>query len=352
MAAVFCNLIGGQDELVFEGDSFALNCEGKISARAKQFSEDFLVIECDENKNLLTSRIERQNCFEGEIYSALVLGLRDYFIKNNFSRAVLGLSGGIDSAVSLAIAVEAVGKENVKAIMMQTEFTSASSLADARECAMNFNIEFDEIPIQVIFDLVRDSLKSVFEGKVEEITKENLQSRIRGVLLMAISNNENRLLISTGNKSEIAVGYSTLYGDMCGSFCVLKDIFKTDVYKLARFINSKGVNKQNKALIPNNILLKSPSAELKFDQVDEDSLPPYNILDDILRRFIEENQSAEVIINSGHSGDSVGQVLQLLKNSEFKRKQASPGVKISPTGFGRDWRFPITNSFSFNRSAT
>lgn len=347
MVSAFCNLVGGQDELVFDGGSFVVDNDCKIVGRAKQFSEDFLIISVDDKCLNISGRIEKQSSKESQLYNALVLGTHDYLKKNKFNKAIIGLSGGIDSAVTLAIAVEALGSENVKAILMKSIYTSQESVVDAKDCARKLNVKLEEIPIIELHQLFEISLSKIFTKYSKDITEENLQSRIRATLLMAISNKEKSLLLTTGNKSEIAVGYCTLYGDMCGAFSVLKDVFKSQVYELAKYINKKSNLENQHNLIPENILKKKPSAELKFNQTDQDSLPSYDILDDILERYIEKKQTSIEIINSGYSKEVVNNVLQLLKAAEFKRKQSAPGIRVSNCAFGRDWRFPVTNNYFF-----
>ncbi len=349
LPTVFCNLVGGQDELVFDGGSFALDSEGRIVARAKQFEEDLLLVDYFDvagANDSITHRIEPDLSLEQQAYQALVLGTRDYVRKNGFKGAVLGLSGGVDSALVLAIAVDALGPENVRAVMMPSPYTAAISIDDAKACAHALGVRLDHIEISSLYEQFKASLAPVFANMPQDLTEENIQARIRGTLLMAISNKTSALVLATGNKSEIAVGYCTLYGDMAGGFAVIKDVFKGLVYRLCEERNRIAVQKTGAPVIPQRVLTRAPSAELRPNQTDQDSLPPYPVLDDILERYIEKGESRSQIIGSGHAGAQVDRVLGLVRLSEYKRRQAAPGVRISRRAFGRDWRYPLTNQFT------
>jgi NAD+ synthase (glutamine-hydrolysing) len=343
--AVFCNLVGGQDELIFDGDSFALDAAGMLQARALSFTEDLLAVEVTADGTLVSSQMAPPLDEPAQAYEALVLGTRDYVYKNGFKGALVGLSGGVDSALTLAIAVDALGADQVTAVMMPSPYTSAMSVEDARACAAALGVALHDLPISPAYQAFESTLAPVFAGRAPDLTEENLQSRIRGVLLMALSNKTGRLLLTTGNKSEMAVGYCTLYGDMAGGYAVIKDLLKGWVYKLSRFRNARAAAKGQPQAIPERILTRPPSAELRPDQTDQDSLPPYEVLDDILMRFVEMGQSSTEILAAGHSQEVLEQVLRLLRLSEYKRRQAAPGARITPRAFGRDWRFPLTNRF-------
>jgi NAD+ synthase (glutamine-hydrolysing) len=347
---VFCNLVGGQDELVFDGASFALDHEGNLIAQAKQFAEDLLFVDiaAPGTSQVSGGRMEPTLSLPQQAYQALVLGTRDYVHKNGFSGAVLGLSGGVDSALVLAIAADALGSENVRAVMMPSPFTAAISLEDAAACAKAFGVTLDTIPIDPLFHQFKASLATVFAGRQEDLTEENIQARIRGTLLMAISNKTGALVLTTGNKSEVAVGYCTLYGDMAGGLSVIKDLVKGWVYRLCRERNRMSANGP---VIPERILTRAPSAELRPDQTDQDSLPPYDKLDDMLVRFVEHGESREDLIAAGHSETDVDRVLRLIRLSEYKRRQAAPGIRITISAFGRDWRYPLTNGFIENSAS-
>ena len=343
--AVFCNLVGGQDELIFDGDSFALDAAGMLQARALSFTEDLLAVEVTANGTLVSSQMAPPLDEPAQAYEALVLGTRDYVYKNGFKGALVGLSGGVDSALTLAIAVDALGADQVTAVMMPSPYTSSMSVEDAQACAAALGVALHDLPISPAYQAFESTLAPVFAGSAPDLTEENLQSRIRGVLLMALSNKTGRLLLTTGNKSEMAVGYCTLYGDMAGGYAVIKDLLKGWVYKLSRFRNARAAAKGQPQAIPERILTRPPSAELRPDQTDQDSLPPYEVLDDILMRFVEMGQSSTEILAAGHSQEVLEQVLRLLRLSEYKRRQAAPGARITPRAFGRDWRFPLTNRF-------
>jgi NAD+ synthase (glutamine-hydrolysing) len=348
LPVVFCNMVGGQDELLFDGGSFVLDAQGQVTARAKAFEEDLLVVDLfgsaarDEQQ---PSRLEPELSLEQQAYQALVLGTRDYVQKNGFKGAVVGLSGGVDSALVLAVACDALGPEHVRAVMMPSPYTAAISMEDAQACAQALGARLDVIDIDGLFQQFKGALAPVFVGRPEDLTEENLQARIRGTLLMAVSNKEGLLVLTTGNKSEVAVGYCTLYGDMAGGFAVIKDVFKGMVYRLCKERNRMAVERTGHAVIPERILTRAPSAELRPDQTDQDSLPPYDQLDDMLQRYVEEGQTRDQIIASGHAEADVDRVLRLIRISEYKRRQSAPGVRISQRAFGRDWRYPLTNGF-------
>ncbi|MEY3668969.1 MAG: hypothetical protein RL258_364 [Pseudomonadota bacterium] len=346
LPVAFCNLIGGQDELVFDGDSFALDAKGEITARARRFQEDLLMLRYEPASGRLEGSIAPELSVEQQAYHALVLGTKDYVLKNGFSGALVGLSGGIDSALTLAIAVDALGAEAVTAVIMPSRYTASMSVEDARACAKALGVETHEISIEPSYAAFTESLAPAFAGRSPDLTEENLQSRIRGVLLMALSNKTGRLVLTTGNKSEIAVGYCTLYGDMSGGYAVIKDLLKGWVYRLSRMRNALRPGHGGMPVIPERIITRPPSAELRDNQTDQDSLPPYDVLDDILMRFVEQGQSVAEIAQSGHSREVIAQVMGLIRGSEYKRRQAAPGARITRRAFGRDWRFPLTNRFS------
>lgn len=339
---LYANLVGGQDELVFDGGSFLVNPEGRVVARAPHFEEALLQVDLDASgAPLLPPLPEADQGTEGEraVYRALVLGVRDYVRKNGFSGAVLGLSGGVDSALTLAIAVDALGAEQVEAVLMPSRYTLDMSNADALEQARRLGVRTHVIPIEPAFRAFLDMLEPVFAGQAPDVTEENIQARCRGVILMALSNKQGRILLTTGNKSEMSVGYATLYGDMAGGFAPIKDVPKLLVYRLARYRN--GLD----PVIPERVLTRAPSAELRPDQTDQDSLPPYEILDPILRLYVEEDQGIEAIVAQGYEESVVRRVARLVDRNEYKRRQAPPGVRISRRAFGRDRRYPITSGF-------
>ncbi len=348
---VYCNLVGGQDELVFDGGSFAVDARGEILVQAPQFEEGIYSIIFDRPATGLATPVvgalsEMQDDL-AQAYSALVMGVRDYVLKNHFKGVVLGLSGGIDSALTLAVAVDALGADAVHAIMMPFEYTSQLSQDAAAEQAAALGVSYRAISIKPVFEQFSDSLAGEFEGYEEDVTEQNLQARCRGVLLMAVSNKKGYLVLTTGNKSEIAVGYSTLYGDMAGGFDVLKDVSKTLVYELARYRNElccrdgRGIAEA----IPSVVIDRAPSAELAPGQVDQDNLPPYDELDRILALYIECDASAEAIISEGFDKEVVHRVLRLVDLNEYKRRQSPIGVRLTRRGFGRDRRYPITNGW-------
>ena len=351
LPVVYVNQVGGQDELVFDGGSFVMNRDGSL-AHLLPFWRDALVL------THWTRKDGRYHC-KGEaqwtpesrlasIYSATVLGLRDYVHKNGFRGVVIGLSGGIDSALTAVVAVDALGADRVRGVRLPSRFTSRGSMADAAESAQVLGLHLDTIPIEAAVAAAENTLEPLFSGRPRDVTEENLQARVRAVLLMALSNKFGELLVTTGNKSEMSVGYATLYGDMCGGYSVLKDIYKTEVYALARWRNEQhpegGLGPQG-LVVPKSSLTKAPSAELRPDQTDQDSLPPYEILDAVLTGLIEEESGVDEIVSRGVARDTVTQVQRLLYSAEYKRRQAPPGVKITRRSFGRDRRYPLTNTF-------
>jgi NAD+ synthase/NAD+ synthase (glutamine-hydrolysing) len=345
---IYTNQVGGNDDLIFDGRSFAVNKQGEIISRGEGFVSDFITVEFNANQqDLVLGNISPvYESEEAEIWNALVLGVKDYVHKCRFSKVLLGLSGGVDSALVAAIATAALGKENVIGILMPSPYSSEHSISDALALAENLDIQTEILPIGELMQAFDQSLNDLFAGTEFGIAEENLQSRIRGNLLMAISNKFGYLLLSTGNKSEMAVGYCTLYGDMNGGLSVIADVPKTRVYSLCKWLNSH----HQKEVIPVNILTKAPSAELKPGQVDQDSLPAYDILDDILDRLLHQHQSAAEIVIAGHDRVVVDKVLQLLSRAEFKRRQAAPGLKITDRAFGTGWRMPIASSWSVLRN--
>src|ERR687893_250773 len=377
---LFCNLVGGQDDLVFDGRSVVFDPEGRVIARAKQFEEDLLLVNVYPEEALVRHlqeplfrkenptrvpevvevlppepgtpieiaeapgveyRIEPPLSEEGEVLEALVLGLRDYFRKNGFSHAVLGLSGGVDSSLAAAVAVRALGPENVTGVLMPSRYTTELSNTDAAALAKNLGIDTQTVPIGPAFDAYEEMLRDAFKGLPEDVTEENLQSRIRGNILMALSNKFGWNVLSTGNKSEMSVGYSTLYGDSAGGFAVIKDVPKNLVYTVARHFNER----KNREVIPDSVLSKEPTAELREDQRDTDSLPPYEVLDPILEAYIEEDRGVAEIVASGFEEDDVRRIMQLVDRAEYKRRQAPTGIKVTGRAFGRDRRMPITNRY-------
>jgi NAD+ synthase (glutamine-hydrolysing) len=380
VALAYCNLVGGQDELVFDGNSLVIDEAGRVIARGLAFTEDLLVADINveqvfserlhdprrrreklritpddalytysldrpssssDPRRQLARRIEEPPDELGEVYFALVLGLRDYVRKNGFDKIFIGLSGGIDSALTAVIAADAIGPENVRTVFMPTRYSSSESARDARLLAENLGLHYQVISIEDTFGCYRKMLAPVFEGLPEDVTEENLQARIRGNILMALSNKFNGLVISTGNKSEMSVGYSTLYGDMVGGFAILKDVPKTLVYRLSEYVNRRGP----RPIIPEYIITRAPSAELRPDQTDQDTLPPYDVLDAILEAYIERDMSVESIIALGFAPEVVRWVINRVDASEYKRRQSPPGIKITPRAFGRDRRMPITSKY-------
>jgi len=339
LGIVYANLVGGQDELVFDGASLALDSGGDVVYRAASFEESLDVVEATPSGRLVPSTVAPAPGLVEGVYRALVLGTGDYVDKHRFPDVVLGLSGGIDSALTLAVAVDALGPERVRAVMLPSRYTSRMSLDDAEAMARGLGIRYDVVSIEPIFEGARSALSEVFAGTKEDVTEENIQARCRGIILMALSNKFGCMLLTTGNKSEMAVGYATLYGDMAGGFAPLKDCSKTLVYRLSEYRNGLS------PVIPQRIIDRPPSAELRPDQKDTDSLPPYEVLDPILEAFIEEDCSVDEIVARGFDRETVGRVLGMVKRNEYKRRQAPPGIRISRRAFGRDWRYPITSGF-------
>jgi len=371
----FVNMVGGQDELVFDGGSLVVNERGERIARGRQFAEDFVVADLDLDAvfhaRLHDSRRrkEKQDAAPvahvalpplapratppvpprevvplppvDEVYEALVLGTRDYVRKNGFKHVVIGLSGGIDSSLVAAVAVEALGKENVTGVTMPSPYSSSGTRGDAKRLARNLGIDFQALPITPVFKAFKRTLAARFKGLKEDVAEENLQARIRGTLLMALSNKFGWLVLTTGNKSEIAVGYSTLYGDMAGGFAVIKDVPKTLVYEVARHVNTRA----GRAVIPQSVFDRAPSAELRPDQTDQDTLPPYAELDAILQAYVEEDRGVGDLVARGFGDETVRRVIRMVDVNEYKRRQGPIGVKITPRAFGRDWRLPIVNRF-------
>jgi NAD+ synthase (glutamine-hydrolysing) len=336
---VYVNLVGGQDELVFDGNSFVIDAQGSVTQRLPAFTESLAICEVNASGAILEGEIAPELSDEESVYQALVLGVRDYVGKNRFPGVVVGLSGGVDSALTLAIAVDALGAENVEAIMMPSPFTSQMSLEDAAAVATNLAVAYSSINIGPLVDAYNQALAERFHGLPKDVTEENIQARIRGNLLMAVSNKTGRMVLTTGNKSEMAVGYATLYGDMAGGFAAIKDVPKTLVYRLSRYRNSIA------PVIPERILTRPPSAELAPDQKDTDTLPPYDILDGILERYVERDETLQEIIAVGYDAATVERVASMVDRNEYKRRQAAPGVRITPRAFGRDRRYPVTSGF-------
>ena len=352
---IYVNQVGGQDELVFDGASFALNADHALAAQLPAFEEAIELTQWQRVGDGWTCTPARREAPDGghdggmePIYAALILGLRDYVNKNRFPGVILGLSGGIDSALSAAVAVDALGPERVHCVMMPSPYTSQESLDDAAEAAQLLGVKLDEVSIEPAMQAFDTMLQPLMNGYAADTTEENIQARSRGLTLMAISNKLGYMVLSTGNKSEVSVGYATLYGDMVGGFNVLKDLYKTMVFDLARWRNQvlpKGVLGPAGRVVPERIITKPPSAELKPDQKDEDSLPPYSVLDDILKCLIEDDESVDNIVKRGHDRDLVNRVWRMLELAEYKRRQACPGVKITRRAFGKERRYPITNAF-------
>ncbi|WP_050416696.1 NAD+ synthase [Azoarcus sp. CIB] len=338
LPVVYCNMVGGQDELVFDGASFALNADGSLAWQASAFDERLDIVRLHDGRWADGEQIAARP-IEAEVYEALKIGVRDYLGKNGFPGALIGLSGGIDSALTLCIAVDALGAEKVRAVMMQSPYTAQMSLDDSRELVANLGVRYDEIPIEPAMSTFAGMLADQFRGLPADTTEENLQSRIRGMILMALSNKTGAIVLTTGNKSEMATGYATLYGDMAGGFAVLKDLYKTFVFRLARWRNTVG------PVIPENIITRPPSAELKPDQKDQDSLPPYEVLDAIIEAYMERDESPRDIIAAGYPEAEVRRTVAMLKRNEYKRRQAPVGIRVTKRGFGRDWRYPITSRY-------
>jgi len=344
---LYSHLVGGQDEVVFDGASFAVDAQGSVTARAPAFEAATLMLElaADATPRGAVATVPE---LEAQAWAALVTGVRDYLGKNGFPGAIIGLSGGIDSALVLAIAVDALGAERVRTVMMPSPYTADISWIDAREMAARLGVRYDEIAIAPIFDAFRAGLTPQFAGLAEDTTEENLQARIRGTLLMALSNKTGAIVLTTGNKSEMATGYCTLYGDMAGGFAVIKDVAKTLVYRLAEWKNRQPTRLADGTVgpvIPGRIITRPPSAELRPDQTDQDSLPPYAVLDAILALYMEEDRGVEEIVAAGYARADVERVTRLIKLNEYKRRQAPVGIRITHRAFGRDWRYPITSRF-------
>jgi NAD+ synthase (glutamine-hydrolysing) len=338
MGLVYANLVGGQDELVFDGASFALDRRGEKVHQLPLFEEALGLVTIVDGE-LQRGTIAEPQPVEAEVYKALCLGVQDYVGKNRFPGAIIGLSGGVDSALTLCIACDALGAERVRAVMMPSQYTSQMSLDDSRELARNLHVRYDEIPIGPAFDAFLGLLAKEFAGRPVDAAEENLQARIRGTLLMALSNKFGSIVLTTGNKSEMAVGYATLYGDMAGGFAVIKDILKTLVYRLCEYRN--GLER----VIPERVLTRAPSAELRPDQTDQDSLPPYEVLDLIISAYMENDLSPVEMVAQGLDAESVKRVVEMIHRSEYKRRQAPIGIRITHRGFGKDWRYPITSRY-------
>jgi NAD+ synthetase len=343
MPVIYANMVGGQDELVFDGSSFALDAAGRLTHQLPGFEEGIEIIEYAHG-GLLPGGVSPRLTFEAEVYEALKLGVRDYLGKNGFPGAIIGLSGGIDSALTLAIAVDALGAERVRAVMMPSPYTARMSLDDSREMVRRLGVRYDEIGIEPAMQTYAAMLEPLFAGLPPttwaDTTPENIQARVRGMVLMALSNRTGSIVLTTGNKSEMAVGYATLYGDMAGGFAVIKDVFKTFVFRLARYRNMLS------EVIPENIITRPPSAELKPNQTDQDTLPPYEVLDAIIEAYMERDESPREIIAQGHAEADVRSVVGMLRKNEYKRRQAPVGIRVSRRGFGKDWRYPITSRYS------
>ncbi|HLQ25782.1 MAG TPA: NAD+ synthase [Acidiferrobacterales bacterium] len=343
---VYVNLVGGQDELVFDGESFVIDAQGRLTQRAPAFVTGVFLVEVEKQPPFapVTAKCRPMLSEEESVYRALVLGVRDYVDKNGFPGVVLGLSGGIDSALTLAIAVDALGPARVQAVMMPSRYTSPISLEDAAAQAQTLGVKYSLISIEPMFEAFLAALKEEFRRAKPDSTEENIQARIRGVLLMAISNKTGKMVLTTGNKSEMAVGYATLYGDMAGGFAVIKDVLKTLVYRLVEYRNRAAPTpiRYTGSVIPQRIIARPPSAELAPDQRDTDSLPPYPVLDAILEKYIEHDHSVEDLVKAGFDPGTVQRVVAMIQRNEYKRRQAPPGVRITRRAFGRDWRYPIT----------
>ena len=344
---VYAHLVGGQDEVVFEGHSFALNADGTLAARAPSFREHQFEVHAQLAGAgvQLRGAIEPARSADADLWDALVLGVRDYLGKNGFPGAILGLSGGIDSALVLAIAVDALGRDRIRAVMMPSPYTADISWIDARDMARRLGVRYDEISIVPEFEAFKASLAPEFAGLPEDATEENIQARIRGTLLMALSNKFGSIVLTTGNKSELATGYCTLYGDMAGGFAAIKDLAKTTVFRLSRWRNANDPYGTGAEPIPARIIQRPPSAELRPDQTDQDSLPPYEVLDAIVERYMENDESIDALVSDGFAPADVERVTRLIKINEYKRRQAPIGIRVTHRSFGKDWRYPITNRF-------
>lgn len=344
---VYAHMVGGQDEVVFDGASFAVNADGSLAGRASSFREELYYLDAQASPSglRLAGQTAPAPAPEAELWDALVMGVRDYVGKNGFPGVLLGLSGGIDSAVVLAIAVDALGADKVRAVMMPSPYTADISWLDAREMSQRLGVRYDEISIVPMFEAFRQGLAKELAGLAEDTTEENIQARIRGVLLMALSNKFGSIVLTTGNKSEMATGYCTLYGDMAGGFAVIKDVLKTSVFRLARWRNANDPYGTGANPIPERIITRPPSAELRANQVDQDSLPPYDVLDAILSRYMEYDQGVEEIVAAGFERPIVERVARLIRVNEYKRRQAPVGIRVTHRSFGKDWRYPITGKF-------
>ena len=346
---VYAHLVGGQDEVVFDGASFAVNADGSLAARAPSFVEDLFYVDVQpgtaQTPPVVSGPIAPDLVAEEELWHALVTGVRDYIGKNGFPGVLLGLSGGIDSALVLAIAVDALGKDKVRAVMMPSPYTADISWLDSRDMSERVGVQYEEISITPMFEAFKAALAHDFAGRPEDTTEENIQARIRGVILMALSNKFGSIVLTTGNKSEMATGYCTLYGDMAGGFAVIKDLLKTTVFRLARWRNAHDPYGTGANPIPERIITRPPSAELRPDQVDQDSLPPYEILDAVLSRYMEYDQGVEEIVAAGFERAVVERVARLIRINEYKRRQSPVGIRVTHRGFGKDWRYPITGKF-------
>ncbi|MEK7346501.1 MAG: NAD+ synthase [Pseudomonadota bacterium] len=349
---VYAHLVGGQDEVIFEGRSFALNTQAQVVARAEGFREAALTLQADllpgqagVDLTAPAHALVPLASHDAELWDALVLGVRDYLGKNGFKGVILGLSGGIDSALVLAIAVDAIGADKIHAVMMPSPYTADISWIDARDMVKRLNVRYDEIAIAPLFDGFKQALAGQFAGLKEDTTEENIQARIRGTLLMALSNKTGALVLTTGNKSEMATGYCTLYGDMAGGFAVIKDVVKTRVFDLARWRNLNDPYGSGSQPIPERIITRPPSAELRPDQKDQDSLPAYEVLDAIIQRYMENDEGVEALIADGFERQDVEKVTHLIKLNEYKRRQSPVGIRVTHRSFGKDWRYPMTNKF-------
>jgi NAD+ synthase (glutamine-hydrolysing) len=347
---IYAHLVGGQDEVIFEGRSFALNAAGEVVARAPAFKACLPCIQVNPSPkngvlNLTGHGISAEAAWEADLWHALVLGIRDYLGKNGFPGAIWGLSGGLDSALVLALAVDALGAENIHAVMMPSPYTADISWIDAREMAKRMGVRYDEISIAPLFESFKSALSGQFKGLAEDTTEENIQARVRGTLLMALSNKTGAIVLTTGNKSEMATGYCTLYGDMAGGFAVIKDVVKTQVFKLAEWRNQHDPYGSCQNPIPERIITRPPSAELRADQTDQDSLPPYEVLDAIVQRYMENDEGINALVADGFDRADVEKVTRLIKLNEYKRRQSPVGIRVTHRSFGKDWRYPITNRF-------
>ncbi|MEY4447226.1 MAG: Glutamine-dependent synthetase [Pseudomonadota bacterium] len=347
---VYAHLVGGQDEVIFEGRSFAINQNAEVVARAPAFKEDFPLLKMTRSPGsngieLTGQTMDPEGTWEEDLWHALVLGIRDYLGKNGFPGAILGLSGGIDSALVLALAVDALGADKIHAVMMPSPYTADISWIDSREMVRRIGVRYDEISIAPLFEGFKTALADQFKGLAEDTTEENIQARVRGTLLMAMSNKTGAIVLTTGNKSEMATGYCTLYGDMAGGFAVIKDVVKTQVFKLAEWRNQHDPYGTGSNPIPERIITRPPSAELRADQKDQDSLPPYEVLDAIVQRYMENDQGISALVAEGFDRADVEKVTRLIKLNEYKRRQSPVGIRVTHRSFGKDWRYPITNRF-------